>query len=49
LAFQIAPAVLRTASETTLQRIRPAGPVTETAPIARPALRIGAATHTSSA
>ena len=48
LAFQIAAAVPRTASVTTLQRIRPAGPVTETAPIGRPELRIGAATHTSS-
>jgi hypothetical protein len=34
LAFQIAAAVLRTASVTTPQRIRLAGPVTETAPIA---------------
>ena len=33
LAFQIAAAVPRTASVTTLQRIRPAGPVTETAAI----------------
>jgi len=49
LAFQIASAVLRTASVTTLHRIRPVGAVTETAAIARPELRIGAATHTSSA
>jgi hypothetical protein len=34
LAFQIAAAVLRTASVITLQRIRPGGPVTETAAIA---------------
>ena len=33
LAFQIAAAVVRTASVTTPHRIRPAGPVTETAPI----------------
>ena len=33
LAFQIAAAVPRTASVTTPHRIRPAGPVTETAPI----------------
>ena len=33
LAFQIAAAVPRTASVTTAHRIRPAGPVTETAPI----------------
>ena len=49
LAFQIAAAVLRTASVTTLHRIRPAGAVTESAPMGRPELRIGAATHTSSA
>jgi NAD(P)-dependent dehydrogenase (short-subunit alcohol dehydrogenase family) len=48
LAFQIAAAVLCTASVTTLQRIRPAGPVTDTAAIAWPQARIGAATHTSS-
>ena len=48
LAFQMAAAVPRTASVTTLQRIRPAGPVTETAAIAWPELRIGAATQTSS-
>jgi hypothetical protein len=48
LAFQIAAAVPRTASVTTLQRMRPAGPVTDTAAIAWPELRIGAATHTSS-
>jgi hypothetical protein len=34
LAFQIAAAVPRTASAATLHRIRSAGPVTETAPIA---------------
>jgi hypothetical protein len=34
LAFQIAAAVPRTASVITLQRIRPASPVTETAAIA---------------
>jgi len=34
LAFQIAAAVLRTASVATLHLIRPAGPVTETAAIA---------------
>jgi hypothetical protein len=33
LAFQIAAAVPRTASVTTAHLIRPAGPVTETAPI----------------
>ena len=49
LAFQIALAVPRTASVTTLHRIRPAGAVTETAPMGRPELWIGAATHTSSA
>jgi hypothetical protein len=48
LAFQIAAAVPRTASVTTLHRMRPAGPVTDTAAIAWPELRIGAATHTSS-
>jgi hypothetical protein len=48
LAFQIALAAPRTASVTTLQRIRPAGPVTDTAAIAPPEPRIGAATHTSS-
>jgi len=45
----MAEAVSRTASVTTPQRIRPAGPVTDTAPIAVPELRIGAATQTSSA
>jgi len=48
LAFQIAAAVPRTASVTTLHRMRPAGPVTDTAAIAWPEPRIGAATHTSS-
>jgi hypothetical protein len=48
LAFQIAVAVPRTASVTTFQRIRPAGPVTEIAAIAWPELRIGAATHSRS-
>ena len=46
-AFQMPAAVFLTASDTASQSIWSAGPVTDTAAIARPELRIGAATQTS--